>query len=192
MRELTCRPQTDRLDAAAFDAMLDRVAERVVVAPADESAGARVVARLRAPRPGSPGHLAWVPVGVAAALAVAMWWPVREPAEAVPASPARVAVAAAADDRAAAAPGPAAPAAPQRLAAPPTGAPAGRRRARSRAPSAPVADDDPSTVPLLVVMGALRLGGTDGAADPLAPAPLPVDALALESLDPAPLDPWQD
>jgi hypothetical protein len=70
--------------------------------------------------------------------------------------------------------------------------PGARRRTRLRAAEPTAVADDPSTVPLLEVTGALRLGAEDGSGNALAPPPLPVDALALESLDPEALDPRRD
>ncbi len=51
-------------------------------------------------------------------------------------------------------------------------------------PASTPADEDPSTIPLLDLTGALRLEGLDETvAAGSGPAPLPADALTLETLE---------
>jgi len=184
-----------RLEAAAFDAALERATERLLRASADDSAGARVVARLLVEPQVTGGRLLWVPAAAFALLLAAVALPLRESA-----SPADRSMPVGPVIAAAATPGPGAsqPEAPDaRGAAAPQGepalafvaaasrvaAPGARRRVRARA-VAPSVEDDASTVPLLEVTGALRFAaGDDASGNPLAPPPLPVDALGLESLD---------
>lgn len=70
MREaITHRP---RVDAAAFDAALRRVVDRAVAAPADDSAGARVVSRLAAPAAWRPGLVPLLAASAVVAAAVVL------------------------------------------------------------------------------------------------------------------------
>jgi len=194
-----------RLDAAAFDAALERAAERVLAVATDDTAGARVVARVLAAPPIAPGPLLWVPAAALTLLVLAAVLPLREAASprhrpsgagaAVVSGAMTVLPADATSD--AASPGASAPPADTSmvLAAAATSAavPSGRRRARPRATEPRVAADDPSTLPLLEVTGALYFAaGDDASGNALAPPPLPVDALALESLEAEALDPRRD
>ena len=201
MRELTMRRDASPIDEAAFDALLQQAAERVVASAAADGTGARVVARLRT---APPRHGVAIGLGGAAAMACAavlamLWLPaprdVSSPASAGAARPAVSLVTAPADRPAPA--GPADVSMPQPDgavavvgAAQVLAAPGVRRRQRASVRDVPVPADDPSTVSLLPVTGALQLGrGADESGDALAPPPLPVDALALESLDAAALGP---
>jgi hypothetical protein len=190
-----------RLDEAIFEAALLRVVEQIVESPADDTAGARVVARLQAMPPRWHLPPLWL-APAAAAVLVAM---VVIGRGGVPADSARTAreaatsVAAQASDTSPQAPAGTADAPdtthePVLLigsAASSVRGSAGRRRARARTPT-PIADDA-STVPLLEVTGALLIDGTaDAAGTDSDMTPLPVDALALETLDAPGLEPRRD
>jgi hypothetical protein len=182
------------------------VVEQIVDSPADDTAGARVVARLQgAPAPAWHLRPLWPAPAAAAVLLLALVAIGRgalTPSNATDAASDPAPPVAAAHPSEPSAPSPSgadglAPAAEQpvmaRQLAPIARAPAGRGRARPRMRELPPAVDDPSTVPLLELAGALRLEGLDEAVGAgSGPTPLSADALALETLEPPAVAPRQD
>jgi hypothetical protein len=197
MREAIHRRPT--VDAAAFDAALRRVVERAVAAPADDGAGARVVARLTAPtawRPGLAPMLA-APAVVAVAVLLSLV-STPEPHSATSAFDAGPTAVAAAPDVVPTAPADAAPPAPRgadrRLIAGAAPAPAssGRRRSRPRVAAVTSAGDgDPGATPAVIVDPGVD--STIGWYElTLPPEPLPVDRLAIVAIEAAGLEPRHD
>jgi hypothetical protein len=199
MREPAPRPP---IDAAAFDAALIRVVERVVGTAAVDDAGARVIARLAVRRwyPTVPQLLA---APAAVALVMVTLWP--EPRSVTPAA-APSAVGAlrtasstpAADDNAR---GPAADAAatghrgaePRAAigAAPVALGASARRRGRTR-PGPATVDDLDGTVPALPAPDAVADTMAELSEPTTGPMPLPVDHLELAPIADAALDPDRD
>jgi hypothetical protein len=195
MRDATIRRVA--VDAAAFDAALRRVVERVVAAPADDSAGARVVARLTAPAAWRPGLVAMLAAPAAVAVAVLLLFvaapdprfgPSSDDAPAAAAAPTEAVRTAPAN---AASPEPRGADRPMIAGAAPALASSGRRRSRPRvAAVAAPRDGDPVTEP------AMTSGSTADARVgwyelTLPPDPLPVDRLEIVAIDAAGPDPRQ-
>ena len=174
-------PAAARIDEATFEAALQRVVEQIIDSPADDTAGARVVARLQGvpQRAWGPRPLWLAPAAAAALLALVVigrggLTPADSPDDSSALSPPGAA-------------GGLAPAAEQPVMAgglaPIARGSAGRGRARAPMPASTPADEDPSTIPLLDLTGALRLEGLDETVAGSGPAPLPADALTLETLE---------
>jgi hypothetical protein len=190
--------QRPAVDAAAFDAALRRVVERAVAAPADDRAGARVVARLTAPTAWRAGLLSMLAAPAAVAVAMLLLFvstPDPQPApSSFDAGPTAVA---AAPDVVPTAPADAAPTAPRadrRMIAgtAPALASSGRRRSRPRvATVTPAPDGDPTATPTVIVDP-----GVDSTVGwyelTLPPEPLPVDRLAIVAIETDGLEPRHD
>jgi hypothetical protein len=190
------------LDDAAFDAAVRRVVERTVAAAADDTAGARVVARLLDPPTWRLGVAQMLLAPAAMALVALVL--LQESRTTSPVVTARPGVASqppidgAAGIEASASPGSTAAldnrGADRRVlvgVSMAAVASSARRRARPRVVAAPL-DDDPSAPTALVVSG--TAAGTPPGLIEMTPAPepLPVDALELAPLDAAALDPGHD
>jgi hypothetical protein len=194
MREPAARRAV--IDAAVFDAALVRVVERTVGSTAADNAGARVMARLAARRwyPTVPQLLA---APAAALLVMVMLW--QAPRSQTPIAPSTAgasptAPSTAADDVARGAAADAAAlhhrGADPRAAigvAPVAIATSARRRGRPR-PGPATVDDPADTVPALAVADVAAVSLVELSEPTPGPAPLPVDRLALPSIDAAALD----
>jgi hypothetical protein len=201
MREQTPVSSRRRLDAATFDAALERVVARVVEAPADDTAGGRVVARLRA----APSWHTAVPRVMLAPAAVLLAVAVVVFAQRGPSSSDEMAGPVRPDSAAAiavarSAPVPAAPAGAAdagdstreaRLlligATPGATASGARRRSRARRSTAPV--DDGTAVPPIDGPQLIDISGLNAAGDQRPGViALPLDALVLSPLEASDLD----
>ena len=189
------------LDDAAFDAAVRRVVERTVAAAADDTAGARVVARLLATptRRLSVAQMLLAPAAMALVALVLLQEP-RTTSPVVPVTPGAASQPPIDGAAGIEAPSPGSTAALDHRGADrrvlvgvsmAAAASSARRRARPRVVAAPL-DDDPSAPPALVASGTAA-GTTPGLIEMTpAPEPLPVDALELVPLDAAALDPGHD
>ena len=203
MREPLTRSGSWRaLDAAAFDAAVERVVAGLVAAPADDTAGSRVVARLLA-APSRPTFAPRLLLAPAALLAVVVFVVAqRTPMPDETAGPVRPQSAAPIAATGSAPPPPATPEAADTadnrrqarlllIGAAPGALTSGARR-RSRVREAAPVDDGPA-LPPLGTAPVIDIDALPGAGDqPPGPAPLPVDALELVALDAAEIDPHQD
>jgi hypothetical protein len=190
MREAITRRTA--VDAAAFDAALRRVVERAVAAPADDSTGARVMARLAAPAAWRPSVVPMLAAPAVVAVAVLLLFVSAPDRRSAPRSPGAAPAAMTALGHAApTAPADAAPPEPRGAdrgmiaGAAPALASSGRRRSRPRVAAATSAPDgDPSENPAASVDSSVDspVGWYELT---LPPEPLPVDRLEIVAIDAA-------